>query len=305
MAAITMSSVTKWSLIIGGVLLLSAFGNSSWLAGLAGIGLLAVGGRNLYTAHLKAQKLLEPWPWPPEMRAFAEGMARPIDPTPKRLVPPDEKAALVAQVATTKEALAQLMADKPAAWPWAVFASVLVQRRNAVQGRLRSVASGYQPDPRILPISGQAYALRAHEAMKRIIDLVAQLEQFMLSPAFNGAFGEPGRDASADADAIVNVANRLMDYHEAFLAQAETCVQTPVELDALQFVQDAGAITMLPLVGYEDFIVTMCARIGEAQELLPYGDADTVMQLDDVKLTMTMPDDLSDRFFAQMKRFTS
>ena len=49
----------------------------------------------------------------------------------------------------------------------------------------------------------------------------------------------------------------------------------------------------------------MCARIGEAQELLPYGDGNTVMQLDDVKLSMTMPDDLSGRFLGHINRFTT
>ena len=101
------------------------------------------------------------------------------------------------------------------------------------------------------------------------------------------------------------LADRLMDYHEALLVQAENCVQTPVDYEALTFVHDAGAIALLPLLGYEGFITTMCARIGEAQELLPYGDGNTVMQLDDVSLTITMPDDLSDRVFAHIKRFNA
>jgi hypothetical protein len=36
----------------------------------------------------------------------------------------------------------------------------------------------------------------------------------MLTPAFVGVFGEPGDEGSADADAILHAANRLMDYHE-------------------------------------------------------------------------------------------
>jgi hypothetical protein len=300
-----LTRVNKWALIAGAVLLLSAFGNGSWLAGLAGAGVLFFVGWTIHTTSLDRKKLLEPWPWPAHLRALAEGMARPIDPTPKRLVPPHENAALVAQVATTKEALAALKADRPAAWPWALFASVLVQRRNAVQARLRRVASGYQPRPAGMPLPGRAYSQIAHQGMKTIVDLVEQLEQFMLSPAFKGAFGESGNDGSADPDAIVTIADRLMDYHEAFLVQAETCVQTPVENEVLTFVQDAGAIGLLPLLGYEEFITTMCARIGEAQELLPYGDGDTVMQLDDVSLTMTMPDDLAERFSAHIKRFTA
>lgn len=298
-----MSRGIAWSIAAGVLLLFAAFGGGSWWMGLAGIGVLIFVGRILYTRSLADKKLLQPWPWPAELRVFAEGMARPIDPTPKRLLPPHENASLVAHVATTKEGLSGLIADKPAAWPWAVFTSVLVQRRNAVQTRLRSVASGYQPRIGAVPSSGQVYSQIAQRSMTKIIDLVNQMEQFMLSPAFKGAFGRKEGAEDADADAVANVANRLMDYHEAFLVHAETCLQTSVEAEALTFVQDAGAIAMLPLLGYEEFVVTMCARIAEAQELLPYGDGDTVMQLDDVSLAMTVPDDLSERFVAHMKRF--
>lgn len=294
----------RWGLIVGVFLLIAAFGNGSWLTGLAGVGVLAVVGRILYTRNLANKKLLEPWPWPADLRTGAEGLARPIDPTPKRLLPPHENASLVAHVASTKESLSRLIADKPAAWPWAVFASVLVQRRNAVQARLRAVASGYQPRPGV-SLTGQAYAQTAIAAMRAISDTVTQIEQFMLSPAFKGAFGESGDDKAADADAIVGIANRLMDYHQTLLAQAEICLQTPVESDVVVFVQDAGAVALMPLVGYDDFIETMCARIGEAQDLLPYGDRDTVIQLDDVSLGMKLPDDLSERFFGQIKRFTT
>lgn len=230
-------------------------------------------------------------------------MARPIDPTPKRLLPPDGKASVIAHVATTKEALSRLIGDKPPAWPWAVFTSVLVQRRNAVQGRLRTVASGYQPRPGIPPLSGQAYSRTAYQAMTAIADLVAQTEQFMLSPACKGAFG--ANESSADPDAIVAIANRLMDYHEAFLTQAESCLQTPVQTEALVSVHDMGAFTLCPLVGYEQFIPTMCARIGEAQDLLPYTDGDTVVALGEVNLVITLPDGLTERIVAHIKRYNS
>jgi hypothetical protein len=230
-------------------------------------------------------------------------MARPIDPTPTRLLPPDAKAAAIAAVATTKEALAQLIADKPRAWPWAAFTSVLVQRRNSVQTRLRAVVSGYQPRGGALPISGKAYAAVAFEAMNGIVDLVRQLEQFMLSPAFKGAFGGGTDEGGADSDAIVSVAKRLMDYHNALLGHAETCLQTPVNSEAFVFVQDMAAFTLCPLVGYQQFITTMCVRIGEAQDLLPYTSEGDVIALDDVNLAIELPDGLIERLMAHIRRF--
>ena len=292
----------KRALAIAAVLLLAAFGGQSWLLGLVAVAVLGVVGAKVYTDTAALNRTLEPWPWPADFRAPVEAMARPIDPTPHRLLPPHEDADQVAKVATTSDELDRLIADKPVAWPWAVFTSVLVQRRNAVQLRLRAVASGYQPRGGLPQISGQAYSQIAHRSMNDVADLVAQVEQFMLSPAFKGAFGDAGTDSSADADAIVEVADRLMDYHDAFLAEAAACLQTPVERDVLAFVQDPGAFALCPLICYQQFIPTMCARIAEAQDLLPYS-AGGRLQLDDVNLEMSLPDGLMGRIPAHIKRF--
>ena len=289
----------------GGILLLlAAFGAHSWLLGLIAVGLLGGVFWMVYNKAVALNKTLQAWPWPADFREPVEAMARPINPTPQRLLPLHEDAEQVAKVATTHDELARLISDKPVAWPWAVFTSILVQRRNAVQGRLRAVASGYQPRNGIHQVSGRIYAQIAYRSMNEIADLVAEFEQFMLSPAFKGAFGDGSTDGSADADAIVAVANRLMDYHESFLSQAETCFQTSVDREVLPFVQDMGAFALCPLIGYQHFIPTMCARIAEAQELLPYSSGGR-LQLDDANLEITLPDGLTERIVAHIDRFNS
>ena len=114
--------------------------------------------------------------------------------------------------------------------------------------------------------------------------------------------GEGGDEASADAEAIVHVANRLLDYHEALLVEAETCVQTPVESEVYVFVQDTNALVLIPLVAFDELISTLCARIGQAQELLPYANGSTI-QLDDVTISPVVPDGLLDRISLQINRF--
>lgn len=208
---------------------------------------------------------------------------------------------MIARVQTTPEGLARLMAEKPPAWQWAVFTSVLVQRRNALQRRLRKVASGYQPGSGRVELSGLDYTEVGHNALITIIDTVEQLGQFILSPAFKGTFGTDGD--SADADGIADLANRLMDYHEGLLAEAETCLQTQVQPEARVFVQDVGAFTLAPLIGFDQFIRTLCSRIGEAQDLLPYTRAGGVIGLDDVPLAIEPPDGLADRIVAHIRRF--
>ena len=82
----------KRALAAGIFLLLAAFGARSWLTGLVAVGLLAGVFVTLYKKNLALNQTLTPWPWPPDFRASVEAMARPIDPTPKRLLPPPEKA---------------------------------------------------------------------------------------------------------------------------------------------------------------------------------------------------------------------
>lgn len=298
-----LSRGTRRALIAGIVLLGIALGNRSWPPALVAVAVLIGVGRIVYARHVNAKALQTPWPWPADLRSAAEALARPIDPTPRRLLPPHENASLVAQVATTDDALARLIADKPAAWPWAVFTSVLLLRRRAVQARLRTLASGYQPRPGT-PLNGQGYTRTVGAAMQTLTEVAEQFGQFMTSPAFKGAFGEDGDEASADADAdaIVHVANRLMDYREALLVEAETCIQTPVESDVYVFVQDTNALVLIPLVAFDELISTLCARIGQAQELLPYANGRTI-QLDDVTISPVVPDGLLDRISTQINRF--
>ena len=299
----SLSGGAKLRLFGGFLLLLSGISDGSGMLIVLGIGLLASFAWTAYRAY-QINAELEPFPMPADMRATAEAMVRPIDPMPKRLLPPHELSSMVAQVAATPDALKKLIADKPPAWPWAVFTSVMVQRRNAVQDRLRAVASGYQPRPGGNPLSGQAYFTVASAAIQAVTDLLEQLDQFVHSPAFKGGFAEDQSDDYADAGAIVSAANRLMDYHEKFLTQAETCLQTPVQRDVITFVQDTGMFTLIPLIAYDRFITDFCARIGEAQDLLPYTGPETVIKLDNVTMVMDAPDGLMEQILKHMKRVT-
>lgn len=295
-------------LIAGIVMLTSAREDGFWLLGLAGVGLLISVGWTLYRRIAVRNPPETPWPWPPDLRSAAEALARPIDPTPQRMLPPDEKSAHIARVATTPEALSRLIAEQPPAWPWAVFTSVLLQRRAAVQGRLRTFAAGYQPRPGTPPISGREYVQTVGEAMAATVDVLDQIQRFTASPAFEGVFGKhymnADNAAEADAEGIVQVANQLMDYHAALLAEAEKCVQTPVESDAYVFVHDVGAAFLTELVAFDQLISKLCASVGEAQDLLPYANGRDI-QLDEVLVRPEVPDGLTERISAHIKRFNS
>ena len=176
------------ALCVGIALVWSGLSDRSWWAVLAGIGVLAaavwriVVARRVGTSANRGpgRRSFARWPriWPARLIRHRSDCC-----------PPDEKTATIAHVATTQEELSRLIAEKPPAWPWALFSSVLVLRRNAVGARLRNCVSGSQPRPGMAPMSGQAYLTRVVEVMSTVSDLLGQAEQFVRSPAFTGAFG--------------------------------------------------------------------------------------------------------------------
>jgi hypothetical protein len=149
-------------------------------------------------------------------------LMRSITPEPPALDSAAPQADVkIAAIANSSEQLTKMVADKPPGWRWAAFASVLVQRRAAVRSRLRGYELGCTASNGARARSGVEVAHFVTGCMDELSRLVSQVEAFMLTPAFIGAFGERGDESTADADGIVHTANRLMDYHDRFLRLAE------------------------------------------------------------------------------------
>lgn len=249
----------------------------------------------------RALDLSRPWRWSPEFYHAAQYLARPFGPRPKRLLPPDPKAAPFAQVVSRRDQLDRLLADKPPLWAWAAFASSLLQRRNSVVPRLRNCAAGYQPRAGS-PLSGRDYAKLARQTMNGIGEQLEYLTAFMLSPAFTSVVHGASSRSPVDPEAVLYVADRLMSYHATFLDMAERCLQTPIESSALVLAHDTSAVALCPLIGYDQFIVTMCHRVAEARELLAYSRGRDI-SVDDANLIITLPTDLAERINAQINRY--
>lgn len=273
---------------LAAVLLIAALSAGSWLLGLLGV---AAGAVAMFGLRAPERRQVDPEPLelPATLHASLARMARRIRPAPDSVFA--TPAPEIARLEVTPEGLTTLLQQRPPAWPWALFASVLVQRRNAVQPRLRYCVSGHHPRPGE-PVGRGEYARLVGQVLEEIGDLAAKLEGFMLSPGFVGAFGDvDAADRTADAEAITDNAHRLMDYHEKFLDCAERCLRTPVGTESLVFVQDAGAVALCPLAGYEEFIATMCTRVEEMRDLLPYA-AGRPIALETATLSMDLPDGL-------------
>lgn len=255
-----------------------------------------------HSARTRPPQPVEPWPWPADFFAAVARLGRPIDPEPERVLPLTLKPG-TARITPTHAGIAALATDKPELWSLALFASVLVRRRNALQHRLRSCAIGYQPLPGE-PLRPYSYTLVVGMLIQDMEEVGIQVERFVESPAFRGAFGEPMGDDAADADAIVHMADRLMDYHEQFVEKVETCLRMGIEASSVAYAQDVAAFVLCRLVAFDRFITTFCERVTEAQELLPYLH-DAPIELDPVGAILEIPDDLNQRMLAHLRRSTA
>jgi hypothetical protein len=227
-------------------------------------------------------------------------LMRSISPEPPKM-PTDAstEGPKVAAIAQTSQELTRLLAEKAPGWRWAAFASVLVQRRAVVQPRLRDCQLGYASPTGERADTGAEVARFVTGRMDEVSQLVGQLEAFMLAPAFMGVFGSKSDEGTADADGIVHVANRLMDFHERFLTLAERCrdLQAPSRYTALM--RDCSQLMHIPLDGYRVFIDDFVEVIAEMPELIRHGRG--TVEADTISLHMDVDEQLVKRINKQVR----
>ena len=301
------------SFVLGlAVTLVAAWGGP--LAALIVAGGLFMGGRALYPRITRSLAVEEErqqeiraraeqqhrWAARGDMRGVygTEGaeLMREVSP-PVPIVPPGDDLE-VATVVHTEEELTAMLDDKLPCWRYAAFVSVCVQRRDAVASRVRDARMGYAtPSGETLRTDFEA-GLFFTERLSELSHLVDQIDGFMLSPAFQDAFGD--REESADAEAILHAAQRLMDYHEQVLTLAERCRGAKVPLSCSSLQRDAGLLIVKPVEGFHAFIETFTERLGEMADVARYATGD--VQLDPVTLSIADDDDLLARITGRLEQ---
>ncbi|KLO26406.1 hypothetical protein ABW16_19835 [Mycolicibacter heraklionensis] len=209
----------------------------------------------------------------------------------------------VAAVAYTAEDLATLIAERPACWRYAVFASVLVQRRTSLTERLRDQQLGYARIRGARIHSGFKLAQYLTDLLDQLSALVGRMEELMLSSGFTRMFGDPVDEDSADADAIVHAANRLMDLHERILNLAERCRGVEVLSEHAGVVRDCARVFDAPLDGYRNFIDEFVERVGEMPEVMCYARGH--IELEPIMLHVSDDDRLFDKAFKGLRKLAS
>jgi predicted Ser/Thr protein kinase len=172
-----------------------------------------------------------------------------------------------AKVVYTADDLAALLGEKPVNWRWAVFASVLAQRRAVLLPRLRVEALGFAVPTGLQARSGYEVVGFVANYLDALRQLVGDLEAFMLTPAFIAVFGDRGDESTADGEGLVDTANRLMDYHQRCLELAESCRGLSVHRDYVPLLQDCARLTTNLLGGYRRFIDEFVELVGDLPDV--------------------------------------
>jgi hypothetical protein len=170
----------------------------------------------------------------------------------RKVAEDDDEAAYedspIAQLATTPTQLKALIREKPQGWPQALFGSVLVQRLDPLQARMRDAELGFMTPNRFGTMSARNLASEVVGLVDEMMATEQQVHGFMAAPAFMGAFAGP------DPEAIKHIANRTMDFCERFLELSERCRALSVRSDQVDIVTDCAHILNGPLQSYREFI---------------------------------------------------
>lgn len=185
----------------------------------------------------------------------------------------DDEPIPVATMATTADEFAALVRDKPSGWTWAVFASVLAQRRNAVLPRLRDSELGFSTSAGIPVYSGAELARILFGYVDEMLSTARQIDDFMSAPAFMATLN-PGGEHGGDAEAIEHVANRLMDYHDRLLALSERCRSVTPSSYYGDVVAECARVINRLLQGYRDFIAELVDVVEALPKYLRHAEGD-------------------------------
>ncbi|MDY6998625.1 MAG: hypothetical protein SW019_18665 [Actinomycetota bacterium] len=204
----------------------------------------------------------------------------------------------IAALARTEDELAALARDKPSAWEQTLFASVLVQRQASLLPRLRDSELGFTPASTVPVYNGRELARILVGLIDEMFLTANQLESFTLAPAFMGSFGEPAEESGADPEAIMHVANRLMDYHERLLDISERCRRLSPPSQYADLLADCARLLDTPLQSFGEFIAEFVEVIESLPRVLQH--ATGTVHLGAIVLDIDFDDQLRARVFARL-----
>lgn len=215
------------------------------------------------------------------------------------IIPPGDQIE-VGTVVRSADELAAMLEKKPPCWRYAAFASVAVQRHDAVGSRVRDALMGFSRAGEEVLRTGFETGQFFTERLADLSELIGKIDNFMLSPGFQRVFGDPHDESTADATGIVHAANRLMDYHESLLALSERSRAIRVPFGCADLQRDFGLLTQLPIEGFNSFLDDLHDRVAQMGDVARYATGD--VQLDNVELGVSCDEALLGRISHRLQQ---
>lgn len=212
----------------------------------------------------------------------------------------DEEQPCFAEIVYTEEELAALFADKHHNWRWAGIVSVLVQRRAALQPRLRDHQLDYAQPTGERARDGMAVSQFVIDSLHDVGQLAEQLTDFMRSPAFAAVFGEPEDEATADPEGIRHAGNRLMDFYERLLALAERARGLAAPAEFRELLNNTAHVVDTSLDGFHKFIDEFVVRVEGMPALLLAANGEHVVA-EPMVLHFELDQELLDEIVEQLR----
>lgn len=209
-----------------------------------------------------------------------------------------EVDSTIARMAATPTELDVLVRDKPRGWEQALFASILAQRFTPLVPRLRDSELGFTPAVTTRVFSGREVASKVLGFVDEMLTTMRQIERFMGSPAFMGAFSTADEDSEADAEAIKHVANRTMDFHERFLELSERCRGLSVPSECEDVVADCALLIDAQLQSFREFVTDFVDVVEALPRVLDH--ATGTVHLGSLGLYLSIDDAIRKRMFERL-----
>jgi hypothetical protein len=167
----------------------------------------------------------------------------------------------IATVADTPDQLQSLINDKPQYWVWAAFASMLVQRRNALQHLLNDHRNSVAPAPRRQMSTADELRLLAAEVSDEVVRLAENFALYMNSPPFQRLFTDRDLYDEPSPETITLVATTVIDFYEANLLLARDTRRVQVDAEYASIIDDIAHLVDGSLETVDDLITKLVGYI--------------------------------------------
>ncbi|WP_099021697.1 hypothetical protein [Mycolicibacterium palauense] len=218
--------------------------------------------------------------------------------------PSDDDQPKFAEVVHTTEELNELFAAKDHNWRYAGFVSVLVQRRDLANSRVRDHLFRFAKPTGERARDSREVGQFVVDAMQDYAQLIQQMEDFMFSGPFVAIMCSPHDEASADAEAVYHCAMRLMDFYDRILAFSERARGLAAPSTYADLLNNVALLSDSGIDGYHRFIDEFVQRVAEMPAIMLAANGGEV-QGEPIVLTFDSPTELLETIGEQLRSLTA